>query len=121
VASKVLGVSGRAMLDALISGTHHPELLAEFARGRLRAKLPQLREVLQGRCTGHHALIVAQMLASIDFLDETIATLSGRIEELVAPFSRELELLDTIPDVDRKSAKLFCPRTPTPAIPARTI
>jgi transposase len=107
VASEVLGVSGRAMLDALVSGTHDPELLAELARGALRRKLPQLREALEGRFTGHHALIVAQMLASIDFLDETVAALSARIEELVAPFSRQVELLDTIPGVDKKTAELL--------------
>jgi transposase len=78
VASKVLGASGRAMLDALVQGTHDPELLAELAKGRLRRKLPQLREALEGRFTGHHALLVSQMLAQIDFLDETIETLSGR-------------------------------------------
>lgn len=107
VASEVLGVSGRAILDALISGTHDPELLAELALGALRRKLPQLREALEGRFTGHHALIVSQMLASIDFLDETVATLSERIEELVAPFSRQVELLDTIPGVNRRSAELL--------------
>jgi transposase len=107
VASEVLGVSGRAMLDALVSGTHDPETRAALARGALRRKLPQLREALEGRFTGHHALIVSQMLASIDFLDETVEALSGRIEELVAPFSRQIELLDTIPGVNRRSAELL--------------
>ncbi len=107
VASEVLGVSGRAMLDALIAGSHDPALLAELAKGALRKKIPALREALEGRFTGHHALIVSQMLASIDFLDETVATLSERIEELVAPFSRQVELLDTIPGVDRKTAELL--------------
>jgi hypothetical protein len=107
VASEVLSVSGRAMLDALIRGTHDPETLADLAKGKLRRKLPQLREALEGRFTGHHALIVAQMLASIDCLDETVAALSERIEELIAPFSREVELLDTIPGVDRKTAELL--------------
>ena len=79
VASEVLGVSARRMLEALISGTHDPELLAELAKGVLRKKIPALREALQGRFTGHHALLVSQMLAQIDFLDETIATLSARI------------------------------------------
>ena len=107
VASKVLGVSARQMLDALISGTHDPEVLAELARGALRKKIPALREALQGRFTGHHALLVGQMLAQIDFLDETIATLSERIEELTRPFSRELELLDTIPGVDKRAAEML--------------
>jgi transposase len=107
VASEVLGVSARRMLDALISGTNDPEVLADLAKGVLRKKIPALREALQGRFTGHHALLVSQMLAQIDFLDEAIATLSARIEELTAPFSRELELLDTIPGVDRRAAELI--------------
>jgi transposase len=107
VASQVLGVSGRAMLDALISGTHDPELLAGLAKGALRKKLPALRDALRGRFTGHHALLVSHMLAQIDFLDETVATLSERIEELTRPFSREIELLDTIPGVDRRNAEML--------------
>ena len=107
VASEVLGVSARRMLDALISGTHDPDVLAELAKGALRKKIPALREALQGRFTGHHALLIGQMLAQIDFLDETIATLSERIEELTRPFSRELELLDTIPGVDKRAAELI--------------
>jgi len=103
VASEVLGVSARMMLDALISGTNDPEILAELAKGALRKKIPALREALQGRFTGHHALLIGQMLAQIDFLDETIQTLSVRIEELTRPFSRELELLDTIPGVDQNA------------------
>jgi transposase len=107
VASEVLGVSARKMLDALISGTNDPALLAELAKGTLRKKIPALREALQGRFTGHHALLVGQMLAQIDFLDETIATLSERVEELTRPFSREIELLDTIPGVDKRAAELL--------------
>jgi transposase len=107
VASEVLGVSARKMLDALISGTHDPEILAELAKGALRKKIPALREALEGRFTGHHALLIGQMLAQIDFLDETIQTLSERVEELTRPFSRELELLDTIPGVDRRAAEML--------------
>jgi transposase len=107
VASEVLGKSARLMLDALISGTNDPEILAELAKGTLRKKIPALREALQGRFTGHHALLVSQMLAQIDFLDETIHTLSERIEELTRPFSREIELLDTIPGVDKRAAEML--------------
>ena len=95
------------MREALISGTHDPEVLAELAKGALRKKIPALREALAGRFTGHHALLVGQMLAQIDFLDETIQTLSERVEELTRPFPRELELLDTIPGVDRRAAELL--------------
>jgi len=107
VASEVLGVSARKMLDALVSGTHDPDVLAELARGTLRKKIPALREALQARFTGHHALLIGQMLAQIDFLDETIATLSERIAELTRPFSHELELLDTIPGVDQRAAEMI--------------
>jgi transposase len=103
VATRVLGVSGRAMIDALIAGTHDPDVLAELAKG----KLPALREALQGRFTGHHALLVSQMLAQIDFLDETIASLSARIEELTDPFSEKVALLDTIPGVDKRAAEVL--------------
>jgi transposase len=95
------------MLDALISGTNDPEILAELAKGTLRRKIPALREALQGRFSAHHALLVGQMLAQIDFLDETIATLSAQIEELTRPFSREIELLDTIPGVDKRAAEML--------------
>lgn len=107
VASEVLGKSARLMLDALISGTNDPEILAELAKGALRKKIPALREALHGRFTAHHALLLSQMLAQIDFLDETVATLSERIEELTRPFSRELELLDTIPGVDKRAAEML--------------
>ena len=107
VASEVLGKSARLMLDAMISGTHDPGVLAELSKGALRKKIPALREALEGRFTGHHALLVGQMLAQIDFLDETIATLSERVEELTLPFSREIELLDTIPGVDKRAAEML--------------
>jgi transposase len=111
VASEVIGVSARRMLDALIAGTHDPEMLADLAKGTLRKKIPALREALQGRFSGHHALLVGQMLAQIDFLDETIATLSVQIEELTRPFSRELELLDTSPGSTAARPRCCWPRS----------
>ena len=62
VATDVLGVSGRAMLQALVAGTHDPAVLAALAKGRLRAKLPALREALEGRFGAHHGLLVSEML-----------------------------------------------------------
>jgi transposase len=73
VVTRALGVSGRAMLDALISGTTDPEILAQLARGKLRSKIPALREALEGRFCAHHGLMVGRMLAHIDYLDESIA------------------------------------------------
>ena len=69
VATDILGKSGRAMLDALVQGTTDPEILAELARGKLRAKIPALREALQGRFEPHHALIIGAILSHLDFLE----------------------------------------------------
>lgn len=81
VASDILGVSGRAMLDALVAGTTDPELLAELARGKLRKKLPALKEALVGRFDQLHALLLGSILAHLDFLDEQIERLSEAIDE----------------------------------------
>jgi transposase len=107
VASQVLGVSGRAMLDALVTGGADPEALAELARGRLRAKLPALKEALAGRFTGHHALLIGSILAHIDYLDEAIGNLSAEIDRVIAPFEAQVELLDTIPGVNRRIAEVL--------------
>jgi transposase len=97
VASDVLGVSGRAMLEGLVSGTHDPAVLAELAKGRLRAKLPALREALEGRFRAHHALLLGELLAHLDYLDEAVERLSTQVARVVAPFSPLLALLITIP------------------------
>jgi transposase len=108
VATDVIGVSGRAMLEALVAGTHDPEVLAGLAKGRLRAKLPALREALAGRFrTDHHGLLVGQILAHIDYLDEAIALLNERIEQVIALFAEQVALLDTIPGIDRRAAQVI--------------
>jgi transposase len=107
VASDILGVSGRAMLDALVSGTTDPAVLAELARGRLRAKLPALREALQGRFGPEHALIVGHILAHLDFLDEQIAALGEAVEEQLRPFAPQARLLCTIPGVGLRTAEVL--------------
>jgi transposase len=99
VATDVLGMSGRAMLEALVSGTRDPEVLAELAKGKLRKKIPVLQQALAGRFRGHHALIVGHILAHLDFLEEQIASLTGEIEERIAPFAQKAERLDEIPGV----------------------
>jgi len=112
VASDLLGKSGRAMLDALVSGTTDPEVLADLARGQLRTKLPALREALQGRFSTKHALIVGQILAHIDFLDEAIDRLSEAIAEQLGPFGNmQVELLCTIPGVARRAAEVLVAET----------
>lgn len=107
VATRVLGASGRAMLDALVSGTTDPEVLADLAKGRLRKKkIPALREALEGNFSNHHAFMVGRILAHVDYLDESIADLSSQIERVIALSSeQQVELLETIPGVDRRTAE----------------
>ena len=105
VASDILGASGRAMLDALVQGTTDPQVLAELAKGKLRAKIPALKEALVGRFDRQHALIVSAILAHLDFLDEQIQLLSDEIEEQLSPFAGAVELLCTIPGVQRRTAE----------------
>jgi transposase len=111
VATDLLGKSGRAMLDALVSGTTDPQALADLARGQLRNKLPALRQALEGRFDSEHALVVGQILAHIDFLDESIDRLSAAIEEQIGPFAAAVELLCTIPGVQRRAAEVIIAET----------
>jgi transposase len=99
VASDVLGASGRAMLAALLQGERDPEVLADLARGRMRTKLPQLRQALVGRIEQHHLVLISQILALIDFLEGAIAHVQTEIERCLPPFNEELELLQTIPGI----------------------
>jgi len=107
VASDILGKSGRDMLDALVAGTTDPTVLANLARGRLRNKIPALQEALVGRFDAEHALVVGQILAHIDFLEEAIDRLSAAIEEQMRPFAAQRELLMTIPGVKQRTAEVL--------------
>jgi transposase len=107
VASDILGASGRAMLDALCRGTSDPAVLAELARGRLRAKLPALREALEGRFEPHHALVIGAILAHLDFLDEHIDRLSDAIEEQLGPFAAGVRLASTITGVAARTGEVM--------------
>lgn len=107
VASDILGASGRSMLDALVQGTTDPGVLAELAKGKLRKKIPALRDALVGRFDSEHALIVSQILAHIDFLEEAVDRLSAEIEERIAPFAGQRDLLITIPGVHKRTAEVL--------------
>ena len=111
VASDLLGKSGRAMIAALIAGTSDPDVLAELAQGKLRAKLPALREALQGRFDHHHALIIGRILSHIDYLDEAISEISDAIEQHLAPLASHVELLCTIPGIARRTAEVLIAET----------
>jgi transposase len=107
VAADILGVSGRLMLDALVAGTTDPALLAELAKGRLRKKIPALKEALEGRFDALHALLIGAILAHLDFLDEQIGQLSRAIEAQLAPFAAAVELLRSIPGVETRTAQVI--------------
>ena len=105
--SKVLTKSGREMIDALIAGQHDPTVLAEMARGRMRAKIPQLTEALDGRFNAHHAMMCQTMLTRIDQADAIIAQLSERIVELQSPDEAAVQLLIRIPGVSYRTAQVI--------------
>ncbi len=105
VATDVLGASGRAMLTALVAGTTDPAVLADLARGRLRAKLPALRQALTGRFRDHHAFLLTQLLAHLDYLDEALARLSAAIEAHLAPFAEAAARLQTLPGVKQRTVE----------------
>lgn len=104
VVTDVLGASGRAMLAALVAGTTDATILADLARGRLRQKLPALREALRGHYRAHHAFLLSQILAKIDFLEEAIATLTDEIDRQVRPLDATLTRLTTVPGIARRTA-----------------
>ncbi|MEU1276559.1 IS110 family transposase [Streptomyces sp. NPDC005799] len=111
VVSDILGVSGRAMLEALVSGLRDPQALAEMARGSMRGKRAVLIEALTGRFGDHHAFLARTMLDRIDACTATEARLTERIEEQVARFRRQLDLLATIPGVSPRTAPVILAET----------
>ena len=106
VASDVMGVSGRRMLEALVSGTTDPEALADLAKTRLRTKLPELRKALDSRFREHHGFLVSQILAHVDYLDEAIGVVSGRLDEVLVPFQPAITVLLSIPGIQRRTAEV---------------
>ena len=105
VATDVLGVSGRDMLEALIAGETDPAKLADLARKRLREKIPALRLALQGRVTDHHRFLLRMHLDHVGHLEELIGRLGVRVEEALAPFAEAEERLQTIPGVSQRVAE----------------
>jgi transposase len=80
VASDLFGLSGRAMLQALVDGERDPERLAQLAKGKLRAKIPMLNEAMRGRFQSRHATMLRVVLAHIHHLEEAIASLDVEID-----------------------------------------
>jgi transposase len=107
VASEVLGVSGRAMIAALIAGQTEPERLAELARRKLRRKLPQLKQALHGRVTDHHRFMLRTLMDHVRHLDQLIEQFNDRIDEVMTPFAPAVDRLVTIPGVSRHAAEVI--------------
>jgi len=107
VASDVLGVSGRAMIRAIIAGQDDPEELAELAKRRLRVKIPELQQALHGRVTEHHRFLLRALLEQIEFLEGQIARFDARIGEAMAPFAEAAERLRGIPGVGEQAAEVI--------------
>lgn len=113
VASQVMGVSGRAMLRALVAGERDPKVLAELAKGTLRKKIGALERALRGRFGDHHALLIGMSLDHIDHLEAAMARLDAQIDLMFAsnineagvPFERARDHLDTIPGVGKRAAE----------------
>ena len=107
VATDVMGVSGRAILAAILAGETDPVALAALAKGKLRKKRVELERALGGRVGAHHRCLLATHLAHIDFLSAQIDHLSAAIAERLRPLEDELARLDTIPGVDRQTAEVL--------------
>src|SRR5262245_2078430 len=105
VATEVMGVSGRAILRALLAGVVSPEAFAELAKGRLRKKKPDLQAALRGRFRPHHTQLLTHILAHMEFLEERIAACEAQLEVLCRPCAEVLALLDTIPGVSQRTAQ----------------
>jgi transposase len=103
----VMGVSGRQMMRAMVEGIADPEALAELAKARLRAKLPELRQALTGRFRDHHAFPLGRMLAHIEALEDDIAAISERVAVLIKPFEAAVVILDSITGVGPRAAEVM--------------
>lgn len=105
VASDVLGVSGRAMLEAIVNDERNPEALADLAQGKLRKKLPALRAALEGRVRPVHRFLLRTILDHISFLEDSIERINSEVDKLMAPFSQQITLLDAIPGINKRAAE----------------
>jgi transposase len=107
VATDITGVSGRAMLEAMVSGVDDPEKLADMAKGIMRKKKDSLEEALNGLIGEHQKMMLASQLRHLDFLDSEIARLDDEIGGRLAPSAEIMKRLDEIPGVNRRIAEEY--------------
>jgi len=107
VVTDISGVSARAMLAAILAGERDVEALADFARGRLRAKRDQRKEALAGRVTAHHSFLLTEHLSMLEYLDEAVARVSTEIDQRFTADQEAIALLDTIPGVGPRAAEML--------------
>jgi transposase len=107
VVSDILGVSGRAILLALVAGETDPERLADLAHRRLQTPRAQLVEALHGRVTAHHRFMIQLHLTQIAALETAVADVEARIHEALAPFRAAVSLLMTMPGVSATAAAVI--------------
>ena len=106
VASDILGVSGRAMIRALMEGEQDAAPLADRAQKQLRGKIPELERALEGRVTDHHRFMLRLLWKELASLEELIAELEGKIKQMTRPFTPCIQRLDPVPGVDRRIAEV---------------
>jgi transposase len=107
VASDALGKSGRAMIRALIEGQLQPAAMAQLARGKLKEKIPQLTEALQGRVNDHHRFMLRQLLEQLEQIEKQVEAFDARLEEVMSPLEQQMiRRLDEIPGLDQRSAQV---------------
>jgi len=104
VATDTLGVSGRLMIEAIVVGEHDAEQLAQVARGRLRRRLAELQLALEGRVSDHHRYLLRQLLDHKRFIEQQVAQVEAEIERQVRPHQEQVELLRTIPGIEKVTA-----------------
>jgi transposase len=107
VASDIFGVSGRAMMAALIAGERDPHVLAQLARARMRAKIARLEEAFNGHFDDHHRFLLARMLARIDSVEADIVAVDNEIEAHLVPFAAAAARLDEIPGIGAVAAAVI--------------
>ena len=121
VATDILGMSGRAMIKALMEGEQDAAQLADMAQGKLRTKLPELQLALEGKVTPHHRLMLCLLWKELEAVEELMAEVDRQVQEVTRPYTPQIEQMDPVPGVDRRVAEVVLARwdrtwIPSPAI-----